>query len=350
MMVQGHTLHVVLNRTYHDHPAFVTWLFLRGLTAPMFLLLAGVSFALASQRSWSESTRPSSTVLRRLGRFVFLLGLGYALHFPARKLSRLRVIDAARWQTFFVVDVLQNIAVSLITLQLLALVTRTASAFALVSALAGIAVVVLTPAVRAIDWAPRLPAPLAAYLGAGGSVFPLFGWAAYPLLGAPLAILFSGSQPFDRPIVDGSLLALLAVALPIGLVAESRVPDVRGLDVNPLFLANRLGGVLLMLRCFHAAAARIRKLPRPLLALSEESLTIYFAHLCLLYGSIWNDGLWQRIGPRLGLGGATLWVAVFVVGSTLAAWLWNAAKRRAGRGKHALRLLVFVALLYPLLG
>jgi hypothetical protein len=60
-------------------------------------------------------------------------------------------------------------------------------------------------------------------------------------------------------------------------------------------------------------------------ALAQESLTIYAVHLCLVYGSIWNDGLAQRIGPELGWlpaagFAASLW-ALMVVWAV--AWNWT---------------------------
>ena len=87
------------------------------------------------------------------------------------------------------VDVLQMLAVALTLLQLLTLAVRRPGALAGCCTGAGLAFVALTPLMRSIDWGKKLRAPLAAYLHAGsGSIFPLFGWACFPFLGAALAV------------------------------------------------------------------------------------------------------------------------------------------------------------------
>ncbi len=34
-------------------------------------------------------------------------------------------------------------------------------------------------------------------------------------------------------------------------------------------------------------------------SLAQESLIIYFVHICILYGSTWNPGIRRWIGPTL---------------------------------------------------
>lgn len=49
-------------------------------------------------------------------------------------------------------------------------------------------------------------------------------------------------------------------------------------------------------------------------AVAQESLLIYFVHLCIVYRSIWNDGLYQLYGEALPP--AARWVSV-----AIGAWL-----------------------------
>ena len=67
-------------------------------------------------------------------------------------------------------------------------------------------------------------------------------------------------------------------------------------------------------------------------ALAQESLAVYYLHLCLVYGSIWSFGIQQVIGgPVLGLGGAfatAAGVAVLMVGVAL---YWNWCKHARPR-------------------
>jgi hypothetical protein len=45
--------------------------------------------------------------------------------------------------------------------------------------------------------------------------------------------------------------------------------------------------------------SQVRVPVSPVQSLAQESLSIYFVHICILYGSVWNLGLRQRIGPTL---------------------------------------------------
>src|SRR6185295_20366090 len=86
-MIQGHTLDVLLAMPYREGVVFDVWLFLRGLTAPIFFMLSGVSFTVASMRYWELYSHPTGKLFRRLGRFAFFVVLGYVMHLPARSLG-----------------------------------------------------------------------------------------------------------------------------------------------------------------------------------------------------------------------------------------------------------------------
>ena len=77
MMVQGHTLHVVLATDLRSGTAFYVWSFLRGLTSCTFLLLSGFVFALATHRHWTDQFVSRAATGRRFRRLGFFLLLGY---------------------------------------------------------------------------------------------------------------------------------------------------------------------------------------------------------------------------------------------------------------------------------
>jgi hypothetical protein len=88
----------------------------------------------------------------------------------------------------------------------------------------------------------------------------------------------------------------------------------------------RVGACLLILAVFAYLSRRIHRLPRVFGAVAQESLLIYFVHLCIVYGSVWNVGLVRFYGAsRTPL--QTLAFVVLVVGSmALLAYYWNAFK------------------------
>jgi hypothetical protein len=83
--------------------------------------------------------------------------------------------------------------------------------------------------------------------------------------------------------------------------------------------------------------------------LAQESLTVYIAHLAIVYGSAWNLGLHQRVGPTLswlpaiGLAGL-MWIAMALLAAG-----WHGWKRLTPRGAALLRLCAMTFLFSRLL-
>jgi hypothetical protein len=123
-MVQGHTLDVLLAPAYRQGFVFNSWLFLRGLTAPMFFMLSGMAFATSSLSRWESYAEFSPALFRRFGRYAFFIALGYVMHLPVKTFRGIRYLDAAGWQSWLQIDVLQCVGLTLIFLQLLVLAAR----------------------------------------------------------------------------------------------------------------------------------------------------------------------------------------------------------------------------------
>ena len=88
LMVQGHTVSALLAPEYRSGRLFDLWVFQRGLTSCLFLLLSGFAFSIATSRHWPSHIRPSRAVVKRLVRFSLFILLGYALHFPAARFAQ----------------------------------------------------------------------------------------------------------------------------------------------------------------------------------------------------------------------------------------------------------------------
>jgi hypothetical protein len=66
-------------------------------------------------------------------------------------------------------------------------------------------------------------------------------------------------------------------------------------------------------------------------AVAQETLLIYFIHLCVIYGSVWSSGLVQAFGPTLdprGMFGVVVLLVSAMAG--MAAW-WNWLKHARPR-------------------
>lgn len=349
-MIQGHALDVLLAPAHRQGALFDLWLFLRGLTAPMFFILSGASFTLASMRNGDLYAQPSWKLFRRLGRFAFFVGLGYAMHLPAATLRDFQFVDAAGWQAWFQADVLQCIGLTLIGLQILVLLAGTPARLALWSGGASAAIILLTPLAWAVDWTARLPLPIAAYFNAQtGSYFPLFPWAGYVLFGVAL-----GYQLRQWSAMPGRLTRLLTVVgVALGLAGLLFIKPLASLYVHldfwktsPSLFLIRAACVCFLLAFFAWVTARYRLPVRTCRTIAQESLLIYFVHLCILYGSIWNPGLRQMVGATLAplptLGG----IVLLMLSMMLLAWAWNSFKRAEPRRSYVLRFAVFLLAIY----
>ncbi len=186
-MLYGHTVSALLAPRYQTGTWFDIWVFQRGLTSSLFLLLSGFAFSIATGRHWASHTQFSPAVLKRLRRFSLFVVLGYALHFPVQRFVQLPSATPEQWRSFLAVDVLQLIGVTFIGVQTMVLVARSRRVFAWAAFFLALTAVLVTPLFWGADWARRLPLWLSAYLTPStGSQFPVFPWAAYVLVGVAL--------------------------------------------------------------------------------------------------------------------------------------------------------------------
>ena len=120
MMLQGHFIDTLLAIEYRDpdNIAYSTWLYFRGITAPVFFTISGLIFTYLLIKAKEKGTL-SIRIRKGLVRGLMLIGIGYALRIPI-----------FRWLTgkfgtyFMVIDVLQCIGLSLILIVSIYLLAR----------------------------------------------------------------------------------------------------------------------------------------------------------------------------------------------------------------------------------
>jgi len=351
-MLYGHAIDGLLDPQYRTGTWFDVWTFQRGLTSCLFLLLSGFAFSIATARHWTLHVTLSPALLKRARRFGLFVVLGYALHFPVTQLAELSRIPADRWEAFVAVDVLQLIGVTFFGVQLLVMLTRSRRVFMAASLALAAIVVLLTPVAWSLDWTRWMPTWLVGYFTeTTGSLFPLLPWAAYVLVGAGLGQIYARWGASDlRRYAHLALLAPGVLLVVSGLLLDSLHLFGRGewSFIPPQFLI-RTGSCLLVMGVMALASARIAHLPHVFGAVAQETLLIYFVHLCIVYGSIWNLGLVQRYGQTLGPGRMLLVVALLVAAMTGLASFWNWCKHGRPRLGRALMIGAWGALIYRLI-
>jgi hypothetical protein len=91
----------------------------------------------------------------------------------------------------------------------------------------------------------------------------------------------------------------------------------------PIQLAIRVGACLIILAAIAGASQRLGRLPRFFAAVAQETLLIYFVHLCIVYGSIWNNGLAVYYATALGPMATLLCVLLVLTSMAALGWSWH---------------------------
>ena len=278
--------------------------------APLFLFLAGISFALVTEKLWKKNLRPAqiarATICR--GAEIFAFGLLFRLQEYLIAWGWAPLSDLLR------VDVLNTIGLSMMLMGLLCWVVllvfmhRGAQArTALVLASAGTALLIslLTPPLWT-TWRPRwLPWPLESYINGVHNLgtpqawlFPIFPWTGFAFAGLAAGFILQSEWARRREALTFSLAGVAGLLF----VAASRWLDAQPHQLyavydywhtSPNFFLVRVGMLLVILTagygwCRWGAGQRSAGQwgLSPLIQLGQASLLVYWVHLEFVYGRV----------------------------------------------------------------
>ena len=319
-MVQGHTTDVLLANSYRsaEFPVYTIWLFMRGMTAPIFMFSAGTVFTYLF-RLIKEPYRNNPRVKKGYKRVILLLVLGYVLRYPTATVVDFSQVTADQWQIFMAVDVLQCIGMGIFFLMIFAWIAEKLNLHDyLVFSTGALLFFALQPVFANIPWKEFLPLPLAGYFYKGtGSIFPLFPWVGFVIAGGVLgSYLAKNPKVFKTVNFSASIFitggVLLGGALLINYILQTQ--GNAGFDVwqdSPFLSLMRLGFVLMLNAIVSFISLKAETIPRFLILVGRNTLLIYIVHLMILYGSAWNPGLillfgnglsaWNTVGFAVGM-------------------------------------------------
>ena len=301
MMVQGHTIHTVLdsNLRTHDYAFFSIWHFMRGFTAPIFMFTAGVVFTYLlnlNNKPFVENPR----VKKGFKRFLLLLGLGYALRYPTYKIFDFSDVTARQLYLFFSVDALHLIALGILFIIIFRYVAEKLNVDGkLVYFIATLFFLLTAPFMKNYNFLAVLPAPIAAYFNYDtGSFFPLFPWAGYVLSGGILGKYLAQNPGIQREtnfskfLFLTGLLLLATAYLFINL--EHMFYDKGGYWTgSPSVAFYRLGAVVILNSAVSFFAQKLNNIPKIIFLAGRHTLLIYIVHLVVLYGCVFFPGIYS---------------------------------------------------------
>jgi hypothetical protein len=335
VMLQGHTFDALLSPSVKQASLFFIHDFFHGFVAPMFLFSSGVAFGVSTMKKWDVHTRLSRPVMKRIGRFVGLVIIGYALHLPFFSLPKILYNSTPQQiAAMLQVDALHCIAVTLLSAQLAVMVCGTPRRLAIGAGALALLIVFSAPVIWGLPLLSYMPVAIASYLNAENhSWFPLIPYSAYVLFGLVYAHLFLQAKE-ERKTVQFMQRAVAAGMIIIGLaVLAANIPTTLYgphdfWKVNPAVIAARLGFLLIAASSLFFMEQMIHVPPKLPAIMGSESLFIYIVHLLIIYGSVINNGLQQYWGASL-----SFWQALgvfFVVFAAMSAFAygWHIMKTR----------------------
>jgi len=314
------------------------------LPAPLFIFLAGVAVALATEKLRVKGMERGAVAKQVMFRGAEVFGLGILFRVQEFVLG----IPISPWTDLLRVDVLNILGVSMILLGMLCWVAgpgpgaavRTRSFLLAVGAAAAVAMA--TPAMWT-TWRPRfLPWAIESYVNGVHTfdkpqvwLFPIFPWVGFAFVG--LAVGFWLFTEFARRREEWNFLLIAAAG--VAMFGVSLLLDEWGIKLyavydywhtSPNFFLARCGVMLLILSLAYTWY-RWERLPsgfRPLEQLGRTSLLVYWVHIEFVYGrlSILPKG---KCGWAAATAGLTV-IFLAMLGLSVAKTRWSARRELVG--------------------
>jgi len=353
VMIETHVFNATLSNDLTSTKAFQYINFVNGLVAPSFLFASGLAYAVTAHRKIGTYLALGAPLFKQLSRLLLVLFIAYALHIPIFPVYRLLTeATEAQQQSFFQVDILQCIAVTLLSLQLMLLLLRTERRLYRTTLILGVLIILSTPWMWGFDFWTLVPWPIAAYLnGLRHSLFPLFPWSAFLFAGALTGFYFVRAREAKRPEGTGgeesmmrSLLwvggSAILLSIAIEPIASSIFPNTGYWWTSPSFFLLRLGIVMLLLGGMYFAT-RVRGVSRNSVVtlIGRESLFVYVLHLLLIFGKFEDFNFKDEAGQSFGYLEASIATAILLLLMYGTARTWSRIKANSPRLKLALNLL-----------
>jgi uncharacterized membrane protein len=303
LMFQTHCYDAWLNADSRK-TTFFMWSQLGGtLPAPLFLFLAGISFALVTDKLRRKELPPSQIARTTIRRGAEILGLGLLFRLQEYVIAW----GWAPWSDLLRVDILNTIGLSMMLMGAMCWIvlklstgSRTRQVMGATAGGVALAISLLTPPLWT-DWRPQwLPWPIESYINGVHNLgqpqswlFPVFPWAAFAFAGLAVGTMLLSDWARKR---DAAVFALAGTA-GVGLIYLARWLDARPRQLyavydfwhtSPNFFLIRVGLLLVILP---AAYAWCRwGLGQwgfsPLIQLGQTSLLVYWVHIEFVYGRL----------------------------------------------------------------
>jgi len=299
MMVQGHTVYELLKGGViaSGDWYWTLWSFVRGFTAPVFLMVSGAVHIFANKRD-ENGNLPNKTVRKRIKTYLILFAVGYLMQFPANTIYDLPFISTRLWYSFFQVNVLQMFAASLIFLTVLFKVTKSNQQLGKIAFIIGNIFIFASHFSLQVNWFEYLPIPFAQFFSMEHrSIFPLLPFTGYLLIGVFLGNLLQNVPSENRNsyiiknfILIGIPYIILGYLIDYGY-SRGDLQIIGTAKLSMGISVYRVGVAMLMIAGAAFLSKFLLRFQPQISMFSQKALFIYVIHLLLIYGSPISPGL-----------------------------------------------------------
>ncbi|MGB0035215.1 MAG: heparan-alpha-glucosaminide N-acetyltransferase domain-containing protein [Candidatus Acidiferrales bacterium] len=274
---------------------FISWSQLGGtLPAPLFLFLAGVSFALVTDKMRRKGISANEIAQTTIRRGAEIFGLGLLFRVQEFILGQ----PWAPWTDLLRVDVLNTIGLSMMLMGVVCRFTQTRAANAILAAMVALAIATATPPLWT-TWRPRwLPWFLESYINGVHTfgvpqvwLFPIFPWTAFAFAGLAIGFFLFNEWAAKNLAKATALIGVGGLAL----FYFSSWLDARPVQIyavydywhsSPNFFLARVGILLVIIFGSYAwcrwGLGQIGF--SPLIQIGQTSLLVYWVHIEFVYG------------------------------------------------------------------
>jgi uncharacterized membrane protein len=320
VMVGAHVTDAWTREADRHDGRFFNQVFVNGLAAPMFLMLAGVALVMAAEsRSRRLGAAEAARSVETRGWQVF--GLAFLFRIQSQLLGWGPFVNLLK------VDILNVMGPAMVVAAWLWRIAGTRTVRIWTFALAAAACTFVTPLLRDAAWLDPVPDPLEWYLRPvpGRTTFTLFPWAGFLMAGALAGELLDAARTREQERWLHASLALAALAGIAGGYGASLLPSIYSnaqfWTSSPTFFFIRLGIVIAAI----PVAWLIGLAWGPLVTMGRSSLFVYWIHVEMAYGGL-SIGLKRRLPWEWSLAGAA---ALCVVLYLLVRWKNRVMARRS---------------------
>lgn len=329
MMLQGHFIDGLLDNAFRDNSDTVygVWKYFRGMTAPVFFTVSGFIFTYLLIRVPQKGFE-NPRVKKGIRRGLELLVIGYLL-----RMNLMGILDGQIYDSFYLVDVLHCIGLSILGIIAIHLLTQSRKKFLFPTVLIAITLLLFLFEPHYQKWTYGfLPDAIANYFTkTNGSVFTILPWFGYASFGAFISVLFTRYKNFRHLYPTAIAISLIVGLLLIFYSSDFflGVSRATGLQLfadiffnNYLFI--RLGDVFIAFAVFMSVRQWLTN--STLLKVGQSTLSIYIIHFIILYGSFTGLGLYQYFHHSLSPTAVIASAIVFMIVCSFTALVYEKNK------------------------